>query len=150
MRRISTHIPSLSSLVLALFVIANSGFTVVLYHCTICDQTAAASCCADQSVCGPEGCPMADTPRPSGAALDGSSMPCLVMVVAGGVQTAPTIVEKETRSTQNRFLQLLPVVMAPSAADPCPHTPFSSLAHARMDDSPPSVEKYILNASLLL
>jgi hypothetical protein len=130
-------------LVLALFVLANSGFTLVLYQCTMCDQADTAPCCISSDQCGSECLPEADANLAGDALLGQGAMTCMVMTAIGGVPTDPATVEKYSRTAQ---------ISRPDSASPVsdgmmiPVIPSTtSSAHSLPRSSPPQVEKYVLN-----
>ena len=137
------HIFGVIYLVLALFVLANSGFTLVLYQCTMCDLTDTAPCCTPSEQCGSECRPDAEANRAGDATLGQGTMTCMVMTAIGGVPADPANVEKNSRTEQISRPDLAPA-LSDGIMIPVPSSTTSSLLPLS-PLSPPQVAKYVLN-----
>lgn len=137
------NILTIGRLFVLLFFLANSGFTVILYHCTMTDEMCDMSCCAETCQDMEEGC---------GPATDaiGVGQPCQTTTVVGGYQTEPTVLEKEYTGRQIiKYDLLLPSVFETAIADRV-DLPAFHIVSAASNVSPPSVETYVLNATFLI
>ncbi|MBM2840069.1 MAG: hypothetical protein HW412_597 [Bacteroidetes bacterium] len=121
---------------------ASSGATAVLHRC----QMEAASCCSPNQNANDDGC---DQPiaSPTGHSFR-ADFTCHIDVVVGGVALKQALLEKENRPESN--IAVIPNIVSLGScslvqADGPSHTLF--LAHAI---SPPSVDRYVLNASFLI
>jgi hypothetical protein len=149
MQAFDRHILVIGRLFVALFIVANSGFTVVQRYCTMAIEKHGVACADDNdgssaSTCNDEGIPRSAT---APAITDNTS--CHVVSVGGGLPGDPTIFEKES-SARNISVPLL-------------HAPVSDLIVCIQDDSSPhhfpavsthvlthSVETYVLNSTFLI
>ena len=147
MRFIGKHILTLGRLLLVLFLVANSGFTIVLYHCTMRDDPDGVSCCSDNNACPAGTCANAGPGPSADAMLARSDVPCMAMTVAGGLQTDPTIVEKESTARLHSKVTMLPVFAPDPALSQNLEEPLFLLSSAASNVSLRSVEKYVLNAT---
>jgi hypothetical protein len=160
MRFTSLHTLTIGRLFLLLFLVANSGFTVVLYNCSMAHR---ATTSEDSGTCcgGMDCCPCAfceDAPAPQNPA--GPQVPvgqvvtldqqCMTVTVAGGSLTDPTIVEKGFTGQQIIKAALLPVSVCAPAVDSRSNQPAHDLAASSTNVATSSVETYVLNASFLI
>jgi hypothetical protein len=145
MRSLTRHILIIGRLFVLIFFLANSGFTVVLYHCTMGDMDCCGTSDDDMSVA----CGMMDVPPTSSGPSITSGFNCLSVIIAGGLRTDPTVVEKESAA---RLLKVdLIAAFNPHSAlsTGTPQVqPFSPVAAP--DVSPPTVERYVLNSTFLI
>jgi hypothetical protein len=143
MRSIGKHIPAAGRVLLLLFLMANSGFTMVLYHCTMCADPAP-GCCERL----PSSVPLpgdTDSGGPDGSAVARYEEPCMVVTIAGGLLSEPSIVGKAFPLRSGDTVDLLPV----AAAEPLDrHDSADRTLSLRVhpDGSPFSVEKCVLNS----
>jgi hypothetical protein len=145
MRFLNQHILTIGRLFVLLFFLANSGFTVVLYHCTMEEM----ECCTTSDGQMSGACSMMDPPQtPSGPAVT-SGDNCQSMIIAGGLKTDPTLLEKESVGRVIK-LDLVPAFTPDFAFSTVfPQVqPFSLTASQNV--SPPAVETYVLNSTFLI
>jgi hypothetical protein len=150
MRVLNKNILGFSRLFLMLFFLANSGFTVVLYHCTMTEEMCGMSCCKGISDCSAGACQDmggSQTPETKSERVD---QPCRTATVVGGVQTEPTVVEKQFNGRQIISVDLLPTSVFETAIGPCVDLPAFHFTSTASNVSPPSVDTYVLNASFLI
>ena len=130
------HIEVLGRLFVLLFMIASSGFTVVLRNClmnspdccaTMCQESAPSA--KDESVNAQMGCPMS--------------------IVAGGLNTNPGLIEKSVKLQNNRH-EVLPVTVSHPGRYAQPQNEFGRITPYSSSSSHPSVEKYVLYSSFLI
>ena len=154
MLRLNNHIAPFRHFILALFFLANSGFTVVLYHCTVTvcpmgQELPAMSCCSGDHGCTCGMCEEAARPRTAGEHSVTLSRQCQTATVAGGNISEPTILNK---TITGRVLANpdCPAVHSHSLAT-APRFEFS-VFHMSIPSnvSTSSVEKYVLNAAFLI
>lgn len=145
MQSLHRQILLIGRLFVLLFFLANSGFTVVLYHCTMEKM----DCCTTSDEQMSDACSTMDPPQaPIGPAVTAGSN-CHTMIVAGGLKTDPTVVEKESVAR---------VIKADLVAGFAPNLAVSSVSFqtqpfsstASQNASPPAVEMYILNSIFLI
>ena len=151
MQFLNRHILVLGRLFLVIFIVATSGFSVVMTYCTMSDGGA---------------CPMAsgndDDQDWSGTCADHTSQQgathaalsnnyaCMLTTVAGGLQTDPTTIEKVSHRQELTKLVVLPAAVPLQMSSLILDRPFSHYSSAGPNVSPPSVEKYVLNATFLI
>ena len=142
MRSFSGHSISFARLMVLLFVLANSGFTMVMYTCSM-------GCCGDGRICAPAGSGGRSSVPHSPIAIAGARLSCMSMTIAGGFHTDPTVVEKKFSA---RPLHGGVVLAALSDQQPVIHSlPSSTLkAFAGRWVVPSSVEKCALNSTFLI
>ncbi len=136
------HILVIGRILVLLLFVANSGFTMVLHSCSMSTM----ACCADAMPA-----PKAPAPPTSAAALAGSEMPCCTVIVAGGVNTAPVVMEHSSAQNPQKFTATAEVPAITAHAD---RQAFTSTMLARLSSgcavAPCSVERYVLNAVFLI
>ena len=139
------HIPAIGRLFVLLFFVANSGFTVVLYHCTMEEK----DCCTTSNEHLSCDFGTMDLPQTPGVPSVTTGDNCHSMTIAGGVKTDPKVVEKEsvTRVIKVDLAATFTPVFALSTV-PSLQQPFSSTAS--QNASSPSVETYVLNSTFLI
>jgi hypothetical protein len=150
MRLLNKHILGFGRLFLVLFFLANSGFTVVLYHCTMTDEMCGMSCCTGTDDCPAGACEDMDGPQTPATHPSTVDQPCQSATVVGGYHTEPTVVEKEFNGRHIIKTDLLPTSVFETAIGSRVDLPAFHLASAASNVSPPSVETYVLNASFLI
>jgi len=145
MRFFNRHILTIGRLFVLLFFLANSGFTVVLYHCTMGEM----DCCAgsDDEMSG--ACSMMDPPQTSSGPSITAGINCQSVIIAGGLKTDPTVVEKESAP---RLLKVdLTAAFALDRSLSTDTSQFQSFSLTAVRDvSPPTVETYVLNSTFLI
>jgi hypothetical protein len=145
MRFLNRHILTIGRLFVLLFFLANSGFTVVLYHCTMEEM----DCCttSDDQMSG--ACSMMDPPQASSGPLVTGSDDCHSVIIAGGLRIDPTVVEKESVARANK-VDLVAAFAPDLAISPVSFKFQPPLSTASQNASPSAVETYILNSSFLI
>jgi hypothetical protein len=161
MRFANKHTLTFGRFFLLLFCIANSGFTVVLYNCSMThrattNEMSGMSCCEGMECCtcalckdaaGPRGPSGPQTPVGHVVTLD---QQCMTVTIAGGTLTEPTIVEKSFTGQQSIKAALQPAAVCATAVVSRPNLPALDLASASTNVATSSVETYVLNASFLI
>jgi len=155
MRFLDRHTLTFGRLFLLLFFVANSGFTVVLYNCSMThrattNEMSGMSCCQGMDCCTCALCKDAagsQAPASQRVTLD---QQCMTVTIAGGTLTEPTIVEKGFTGQQIIKAVLLPGAVCATAVDSRPDLPALRLASASTNVATSSVETYVLNAAFLI
>jgi hypothetical protein len=150
MRLHNRHIVSFGRLFLALFFLANSGFTVVLYHCAMTDEMCGVSCCVGIDCRTAASCEDIAGRQAPVAQRMSVYRPCQTAIVAGGYQAEPTVLEKQFSGERIIKSDLLPASVLETAFGDPVDLPVFHLASASSNVSPLSVETYILNSSFLI
>jgi hypothetical protein len=157
MRLVDKHICGSTRLFLVLFFLANSGFTVVLYRCTMTqcamtDSVSGMACCAKVGMdcCTAGSCEGVAAPQVAVADAVTMDQPCETATVVGGYQTDPTVVEKQFDGRQIFTVDLLPTSAFEGGIGPRADLPAFHFTSTASNVSPPSVETYVLNASFLI
>lgn len=150
MRFLNRHILTIGRLFVLLFFLANSGFTVVLYNCTMTDEMCGMSCCTGLDDCSAETCQDMEGPQTPAAHTITVDQPCQTATVVGGYRTEPTVLEKEFNGRQIIKVDLLPTSVYETAIGDRFDLPAFHLVSAASNVSPPSVETYVLNATFLI
>jgi hypothetical protein len=145
MRFISQYSPTIGRLFLVLFFLANSGFTVVLYHCTMGDL----DCCSKSDEEISCACSTMNLPQSSSRPAVTSGDACHSMTIAGGLKTDPTVVEKESAARVIK-VDLVPAFTPNSQLSTASLPVQSSSSTAIPNILPPAVETYVLNSTLLI
>jgi hypothetical protein len=145
MRFPNRHILTIGRLFVLVFFLANSGFTVVLYHCTMEEM----DCCStsDEQMSG--ACSMMDPPQTSSGPAVTSGDNCHSMTIAGGLKTDPTVVEKESVARVIK-MDLVPAFTPDFALSTVFPQVQSFSSAASQNVSTPAVETYILNSTFLI
>ncbi len=141
MKFINLHIVQLSRATLVAIFVASSGFTAILHNCTM----KAATCCSDSS----EEVSHKDCDEGLPTNLESSiqfNAVCHTNTLVGGMTTNPAVVEKENKYQQTKLSIVADIILVD-----CFQTSALNLSplfgHTTATVSPPSVEKYVLNAS---
>jgi hypothetical protein len=155
MRFLNEHILGLGRHFLVLFFLANSGFTVVLYHCTMTqctmtDEMSGMACCSGKNGCTAGSCEDMAGSQAIVAHTSAVDQPCRTATVIGGYQTEPTVVEKEFNGQQILKADLLPASLYETAIGSRLDLPVFHPASSASNVSTSSVETYVLNASFLI
>ncbi len=150
MNLINRHSPGFGRFFLALFLLANSGFTVVLYHCAITDEMCGTSCCKGTDCCTASSCEVKSGQQAPVAPAFSLYHPCQTAAVAGGYQTGPTVLEKQFNGERIIKSDLLPAsVFQTVIGNPANPAAFRTVSVAS-NVSPSSVETYVLNSTFLI
>jgi hypothetical protein len=155
MRFLDRHTLTFGRLFLLLFFVANSGFTIVLYNCSMAhhpttNEMSGMSCCQGMDHCTCALCKDAagsQAPVSHGVTLD---QQCMTVTIAGGTLTEPTIVEKGFTGQQIIKAALLPATVCATTVDSRPDHAALRLASASTNVATSSVETYVLNAAFLI
>lgn len=149
MQVLNRHILVIGRLLLALFFVANSGFTVVQRYCTMAHEKHGEACANDNDGCSAATCNDERVPQSATAPSITDNMSCHVVSVGGGLPSDPTIVEKESSArhvSAPLLLAPVPDLIVYSQDDSSPH----HLPAASANVLPHSVETYVLNATFLI
>ena len=130
------HIAVLGRVVLILFVIASSGFTLALRICLMNSPDCCSTMCQDSAPSAKE-------------ASVGAQMGCPKSIVAGGLNTNPGLIEKSVKLQNGRYEVLSVTVLHPERYAQ-PQNQFGQFTSYSSSSSPPSVEKYVLYSSFLI
>jgi len=155
MRLINKHISTFGRFFLVLFFIANSGFTVVLYHCSMthramADESSGMTCCAGMACCTCASCEDLAGPQTPATHVVTVNQQCMTATIAGGNLVEPTIVAREFNGQQILKADLLPGAVYETGIGSGLSLAIRHLATTASNVSTPSVEKYVLNASFLI
>ncbi len=151
MQFFNRHIVIFGRLFLVVFVLATSGFSIAVSHCTMGSSDAGACTMTGMEqessgdVCHDDG-----IPQTAKGTVAASNAPCMVTTVAGGLQTEPTTFEKESLSRHLAKIDLMPLALPALANAQILEKSFTLFSSAGSNVSPPSVEKYVLNATFLI
>lgn len=152
---LNKHTPAFGRFFLLLFMLANSGFTAVLYHCTMTqcattDEMSGMACCAGMACCTCASCEDMAGPQAAVGHMVRVDQRCLTATIAGGSLNEPTIVEKGFTGQQILKADPLSVVVyEPVIGSGLDLTGFH-LVSASSNVSRSSVETYVLNVSFLI
>ncbi len=130
------HIKILGRIVVSLFFLASSGFTVILNTCVMDTPECCDTTCRES------------LPSPMGPSVQGQ-LGCHANTVAGGLNSIPALVEKGSKPQNNR-LEILSETALHCAKRAQSGTSSWFTVSFSHNISPPSVEKYVLNASFLI
>jgi hypothetical protein len=136
---------SFGSLMLVLFFLANSGFTMVLDKCAMEEK----NCCGGEGDCPAGLCERQRESPTSGPARVTLSMPCQIIAVGGGFRTEPTVVEKASSPEPVR-LTFLPRGFPDNSVHLCLRQPYHRSASASEAAGLPSVDKCVFNSVFLI
>lgn len=150
MRLINKHILALGRLSLIVFALANTGFTFVLYECTMSGAADVTACCDDLRTTIAGNCPEMGSPDPTEATLAANYPSCMVTTVVGGLQTDPKFVEKVSFTPQLTKIGFVPVTLSVLSNGPYLDRPFCLHSSVDTNISPPSVQKYVLTGAFLI
>ena len=149
MQFLNRHILAIGRLFLALFFVANSGFTVVQRYCTMAQENHGITCADDNDGCSAATCSDEGVPQPATAPAITDNMSCHVVSIGGGLPSDPTIVEKESSA---RHISA-PLLLAPVSdlgviiqVDRSLHLFSPAFANVPLH----SVETYVLNSTFLI
>ena len=143
MRAISKHLNAFGKAFTFVFLLACSGFTTILHICAM----HACECCDTSGASDLNVCPDEQLPLPvAGLSFHGID-DCHINAVVGGIGVVQALVENESKP-QNVEVLSLPTSTFVSSARVCTSSWFNYSYSERV--SPPSVEKYVLNATFLI
>jgi hypothetical protein len=144
------HIHIFTLVLLVLFVLANSGFTLVLYHCTMAENNPGMQCCATEGNAPGTGCGDVNSPASGNTLSLYGDGPCRVMSVAGGLRVDPTVLEKHLGDWHPTQV----VLLGECFLDAAPVSPLDSFsADSAAEDAnagTSAVETYVLNSTFLI
>jgi hypothetical protein len=149
MQLLNRHILVIGRLLLALFFMANSGFTVVQRYCTMAQENHGVTCADDNDGCSDATCNDDGVPQPATAPAITDNLSCHALSIGGGLPSDPTIVEKESSARHiNAPLLLAPVpdLGINIQVDSSLHHLLPAFAHVPLH----SVETYVLNSTFLI
>ena len=133
---------TVSRLIVAALVLAvSSGFTVA-HHACLMEQK---QCCDSM----PSGGPMGNTTPSQGPSIEQASMSCCASTISGGLSNITALFEKQSK-TGDQKLTVIPFHLDFSTQLSHPSTDIRFFTQRIQAASPPSVEKYVLFASLLI
>ncbi len=142
MRLVSKYLGKIGGIIAAVLLLAvSSGFTVVLHSCLM--ETM--QCCETMSTDGSMDAAMPT--QGSRVAQAGSS--CCTSTVIGGLNSFTALLEKQTK-TDHLKVAIVLLHTDPSDQFSLLTSPVRHFVHSAHGASPPSVEKYILHAALLI
>jgi hypothetical protein len=155
MRVINKHMSAFGRLFLLLFFLANSGYTVVLYHCTVTqcamkDGMSGKACCTGKDDCTTESCEALAAPQGPVAPSVTVDQKCMTATIAGGNLHEPAIVEVKFNGQQILKADLLPTAIFGTAIGSRLDLPAFHLASSASNVFTSSVETYVLNATFLI
>ncbi len=150
MHSVSKHILILGRLLLILFILANTGFTFILYQCAMSGAADGMACCDDPHPAATGDCSDMDSPQPTDATPVVLNSSCMITSVVGGLQTDPKFVEKVSTTPQLTKIEFVPVTLSALPNGPYVDRPFCLLSSVDSNISPPSVEKYVLTGAFLI
>jgi hypothetical protein len=142
MLRIAKHIKLVTTLIIPTFIVGGSGVSFVIQKCSMRPKTACCTVMDDGMVSN-----CACQSRPGNEVSVRSDAACMSSTLIGGLTTNPGVLET------NQPVRKTPVVVAPTGDDvACPQLTNVAIPHVFMAEKapPPSVEKHILNATLLI
>jgi hypothetical protein len=142
MQFLSRHILTIGRLFLLLFFLGNSGFTVVLYHCTMEDM----DCCSASDEKMSCACSMMEPIQSSGGPAVSSGDNCHSMTIAGSLKTDLTVLEKES-VTRVIKLDLVAAVTPKVTLSTVPSQGQLFSSTGSQNASPAAVETYVLNST---
>ncbi len=150
MHSINRHILVFGRLFLVLFFLANTGFSFILYRCTMSGAADEMACCEDPHPTGAGDCLETDSPQSTDATLVAHNSSCMVMNVVGGLQTDPKFVDKVSLARQLTKIDCAPATVSALSYGTHVDRPFCLLPAVDSNDSPPPVEKYVLTGAFLI
>jgi hypothetical protein len=149
MQFLNRHILAIGRLFLALFFVANSGFTIVQRYCTMAHENHGEACTDDNDGCSAATCNDEGVPPPATAPAITENMSCHVVSIGGGLPSDTTNVEKESSA---RHISA-PLLLAPIPdlgviihVDRSLHHLSPAFANVPLH----SVETYVLNSTFLI
>ncbi len=142
MSTIGTYSNTTGRLLLALVLLAvSSGFTVAHHSCLMKQS----QCCDAVASGGPMG-----NSRPiDGTSISRPSLSCCATTVSGGLSAILALIEKQSSAVDHRLtVAQLHFDFSPLFSSPT--TEYTHFTQGLQTSPPPSVEKYVLFASLLI
>ena len=139
------HILFIGRILVLLFFLANSGFTVIFHRCTMEDV----SCCGGSDDNRSGNCGMMDLPQAFGGPSVTAGGNCISVIIAGGLKADPTVVEKEFTAGLAKADLVVASTQDFGSSTISPQFQLLSSTATR-DVSPPSVAKYVFNSSFLI
>jgi hypothetical protein len=143
MRSIAGHTIAFGRVFTLVFLLASSGFTAILHICAM-----EASECSD--TCGAsdhDACPNTQLPLPVAGISIHNVDDCHTNAVVDGFAVVQALVEKDSSAQKVEVFYLL----TSTFVSPTPSNTSSWFNYSYLERvSPPSVEKYVLNSTLLI
>jgi hypothetical protein len=140
------HIVLTTRLLVALFIVANSGFTTVIRQCTM-EPAHPMDCCAAS---GERHNTPIGGPRPQGEATVAGVLPdCSISTVVGGLANAPALLDKENTVHSSKIITSIPLSELPAFFNTITKRSFHS-SDPSLTFSPHSTEKCVLNSTFLI
>lgn len=155
MRFVNKHILPFGRLFLSLFFLTNSGFTVVMYHCTMTgcsmtDDKTGMMCCSESTECADESCDLDAGMQTAATHVVAVDQQCMTSIIVGGNIVDPTVVEKPFSGEQILKSDLLSTAVSELPIGPRVDLPAFLLTSSAVNTSTPSVETYVLNSTFLI
>lgn len=142
MKLFTKKIVFIGRVVAFVFFLASSGFTTILHICAM----EACECCDTSGARDHDACPDKPALPVAGTSIQNVD-DCHINAVAGGLSAIQALLEKDIKAQNVNTLSVLISTFVSLA----PSTNTSSFTYSYSESvSPPSVEKYILNATLLI
>ena len=133
---------SVQVFVLALFVAANCGFTAIVRHCTMISP--------EKMMCCDQAQTSANDDRANGeSSLTISASDCHTSFLAGGLSTAPALLEKTIIVQSSKTIPGI-LSQEPHSGLCCLDNQPTLLSVTSNEIAPPAVEKCVLNSSFLI
>ena len=145
MNLFNRHFLSIGRILALLLFVANSGFTVVLYHCTMRGM----DCCPQSEGRVSHACRLMSPRQGASTQAIAARDKCDLMTLAGGLKTDPTVIEKEslTRVVKGDPCNTLNIHTAQSTVPFQIQPTFPTASRMAL---PHSVETYVLNSTFLI
>lgn len=148
MKLFTQNIALFSRLFVGLFLLANSGFTVVLQQCTMENNQSnqVMECC---SISNEGGNPAREVQQATLSLATGSQLSCHTTTIVGGLVGTSALLEKESKVQLSKLGEWSGNLLQQTVFKPISNHS-STLNYFALDVSPPSVEKCVLNSSFLI
>lgn len=151
------NINLLKVIMAVLFFVGTSGFTAILEHCCCSEESAKhmeADKCLEPSAMmehteTDHASSMEECLPPTSPTIAATGNACHTKIVAGGLSSLLSLLEKEIK-LQDSKLQIGNLSLSVSDLVIPVTTTAKSYSSLNLSSSPPSVEKYVLNASFLI
>ncbi len=143
---LSKHIVLTTRLLVALFIVANSGFTTVIRQCAM-EPSHPMDCCAGSGE--RHNTPIAG-PHPHGDATVAGVLPdCSISTIVGGLANAPALLEKENTIHSSKIFASIPLSKLLTFFNTITKQSIRS-SDPSLSFSPLSAEKCVLNSTFLI
>jgi hypothetical protein len=134
------HTRFIATVAAFLLILSSSGFTTVLHSCLMAER----SCCNASMMAHMNG----DEGAVPGKPVLKNNMSCCAVTVAGGLNTNPIVTHDQHHGVQH--LDLIVLLSPRTSSDEQQVLTHSTFFSSSTATSPPSVEKYVLNATFLI